>query len=493
VGKTQSSGFRTGEYELPEELTSYVVCEMRYDSGIVPTPARALAADGAHEPQRDALNELLSHFPVKQIKPHFAVRKTDLQERMFAIPAVAAAVAPAPSLEFVLAGFVRIEVENRKQAARLADRLNQDPNVWKAFVAPRPEPAANAAPPSGTDLGSRNFEPSQGYLDSAPDGFAAIEVWPQGATGKGINVCDVEGAWLLDHEDLPPNISLIGGTMLPSLANRNHGTAVLGVMISMPKNVGCAGISYQARAMVQSAVIDSVFNAAGAIFNAASKLRAGDILQIELHAAPPGGPADKFLAMQYWPDVFAAIQVAVSKGIVVVEVAGNGNANFDSPDYADTGLQKDSGAIVVGAGVPPTNYFDAYAAPGFAPYTRIGTPRSRIWFSNYGEIVNVQGWGWHVTTLGYGDAQGGKSEKTWYTLRFAGTSSASPMVAGAAACLQSYAKVKHGTVLTPNRLRDILIQTGTPQADDAPRAPLSQKIGPQPDLARGLQAIDEAG
>jgi hypothetical protein len=98
-----------------------------------------------------------------------------------------------------------------------------------------------------------------------------------------------------------------------------------------------------------------------------------------------------------------------------------------------------------------------------------------------------------VTTLGYGDAQGGVNEKTWYTHRFAGTSSASPIVTGAAACLQGYAKVRLGAVLTPARVRDILVDTGTPQADDAPRAPLGQKIGPQPNIQRALQAAQAAG
>ena len=97
-------------------------------------------------------------------------------------------------------------------------------------------------------------------------------------------------------------------------------------------------------------------------------------------------------------------------------------------------MQKDSGAIVVCAGVPPTNHFDIDSN-----YQSIGVPRSRIWFSNYGKILNVQAWGWHVTTLGYGDAQGGASENTWYTLRFSGTSSASPIVTGSVACLQGRA------------------------------------------------------
>ena len=213
------------------------------------------------------------------------------------------------------------------------------------------------------------------------------------------------------------------------------------------------------------------------------------MILIELQAL--GGPNNKYLPMQYWAAEFAAIRAAVAKGIVVVEAAGNGDENFDLPVFANTGLQKDAGAILVGAGVPPTNFLDAYDFFGtFPPYSRIGVPRSRIWFSNYGQIVNVQGWGWHVTTLGYGDAQGGPAETSWYTHRFSGTSSASPIVTGAVACLQGFAKVRLKRPLTPAETRDILMTTGTPQADDAPRAPLAQRIGPQPNLPAAVAEVE---
>jgi subtilisin family serine protease len=481
-------------------MTNYVVCELRYESQIAPTSAGTFASPATREPERNRLSEALSGFYVKRAVPHFAIKQADVRRRMFAAPAGAADLAPAPSAEFALAGYVRVELRDPKQINRLVERLNKEPSVWKAYAAPRPEPAAKKAAarprrvppppdvqPFRTALGSRNFEPAQGYLCSAPDGIAAEEAWASGATGKGVTICDIEGAWQLFHEDLPPNIPLIGGTMIDDVGWRDHGTAVLGEMSSRRGNVGCVGIAYEAKVVVHSAVIDGVFNAAAAIQGAASKLKPGDVMLIELHA--PGGPDNKYVAMQHWPDVFTAIKIAVAKGIVVVEAAGNGDENFDRIEYANNGLQKDSGAIVVGAGVPPTNYFDAYGFPGFNPYSRIGTPRSRIWFSNYGKIVDVQGWGWHVTTLGYGDAQGGQDEKTWYTHRFSGTSSASPIVTGAAACLQSYSKSKRSSVLTPSDVRDILVNTGTPQADDAPKAPISQKIGPQPNLPRAIEAI----
>jgi subtilisin family serine protease len=173
----------------------------------------------------------------------------------------------------------------------------------------------------------------------------------------------------------------------------------------------------------------------------------------------------------------------------VVEAAGNGNEDFESPIFRGTGLQRDSGAIVVGAGVPPTNYFDFFGAGPGTRYRNIGVPRSRIWFSNYGRIVNVQAWGWHVTTLGYGNAQGGPSENRWYTLRFSGTSSASPIVTGSVACIQGRAKARRGgRPLSPAQVRSILIRTGTPQVP-GPDAPLSQHIGPQPNLPRAFRVV----
>jgi subtilisin family serine protease len=223
-----------------------------------------------------------------------------------------------------------------------------------------------------------------------------------------------------------------------------------------------------------------VFNAAGAIAGATSKLKTGDVILIELHAKTPG---HDYVAMQYWPDIFSAIRAATAKGITVVEAAGNGNEDFEAAAFAGTGLQKDSGAIVVGAGVPPTNYMD-YPQQ----YAYIGAPRSRIWFSNYGAIVNVQGWGWHVTTLGYGDAQGGSDKNRWYTLRFSGTSSASPIVTGAVALVQSCAKAKLGAPLQPSQVRDLLVATGTPQAA-GPGVPLTQQIGPLPNVPAALGRI----
>ena len=487
TGQQTKRGFVSTKFEAPD-IPDYVVVELRYESPVAYTASR-FAAPAAAAPQADALNNVLAKFDIATVRSQFGLKAPEVRARV----EVAATLPPEPNpekfvnkgmdTEFIQSGFVQVVPKKSTDARKIATELSRKNAVWKAFVAPRPVPAM----PSGSAAGSRLFEPAQGYLYTPPDGIGAVEVWNlAGAKGKGITICDIEGNWNRKHEDLPDGIQLIGGTVIADLGWRNHGTAVLGEMVSLPNNKGTVGISHQAKAVVQSAVINGVFNTAGAINNAASVLKAGDVILIELQATGPNG---KYVAMQFWGDIFSAIKAAVDRGITVVEAAGNGDENFDLPIFNGTGLQKDSGAIVVGAGVPPTNHvdFDGFG-PSLPAYTSLGVPRSRIWFSNHGKILNVQGWGWHVTTLGYGDAQGGASENVWYTLRFSGTSSASPIVTGAVACLQGRAKAKNGAPMTPSRVRKILIATGTAQ-QPGPGVPLTQHIGPLPDLPLAMKKV----
>jgi hypothetical protein len=125
---------------------------------------------------------------------------------------------------------------------------------------------------------------------------------------------------------------------------------------------------------------------------------------------------------------------------------------------------------VVGAGAPP---------PGTHGRNH-GPDRSRLDFSNYGSIVDAQGWGREVTTCAYGDLQGGTHEDEWYTDQFSGTSSASPIVVGALACLQGVARA-NGQLLTPANARAHLRATGSPQ-QASPAAPVTQRIGNRPDV-----------
>jgi hypothetical protein len=237
-----------------------------------------------------------------------------------------------------------------------------------------------------------------------------------------------------------------------------------------------------------------------AIREAADKLGPGDILLIELHyPGPLHGYAERddqdgYIAVEWWPDEFDAIQYAVGRGVIVVEAAGNGAQDLDDALYQqrDPGFptgwtnpfrrtNRDSGAILVGAGAPP---------PGTHGLNLYGPDRSRLDFSNYGSSVDVQGWGREVTTTGYGDLQGGSSEDRWYTDEFAGTSSASPIVVGALACLQGVCRAAGAAALTPASARRLLRSTGSPQ-QPGPGAPVTQRIGNRPDLKALVAAMGD--
>jgi len=481
-GRTTRAGFLSADV-AGAAPPDYVIAELRYESPVAYASA-GFSAPRAARPQAETLNNVLARFPIAAIRSHFGLKSAAIRERATlatSLPAAPTTASVAKRTEdvaqFVQSGFVQIVPKRGQDAAKLAGQLARTSAVWRAYVAPRPVPASA----SGASTASRNFEPAQGYLHSPPDGIGAAEVWSlSGGRGEKVTVCDIEGNWNRKHEDLPRGIPLLGGEPIDDLGWRNHGTAVLGEMVSQQNAFGTAGICHRAQAAVHSAMLNGVFNTAGAIMGAAAALGKGDAILIELQAPGPNG---KYVAMQYWADIFAAIQTATNRGITVVEAAGNGDENFDLPVFQNTGLQKDSGAVVVGAGVPPTNHFDVDNG-----YQSIGVPRSRIWFSNYGKIVNVQGWGWHVTTLGYGDAQGGPSENRWYTLRFSGTSSASPIVTGAVACLQGRSKAQNGAPLTPAKVRQILKTSGTPQ-QAGPGVPLTQHIGPLPNLPRAMTLV----
>jgi hypothetical protein len=392
MNKESKEGYVSARFKTPE-LPDYVVVQLRYESP-AGFPASKFSAPAATEAQAFSLNSVLERYRAVSLRSHFGLRFDSIRTRV----EVAGTLPPEPPVaairekvvdptEFIHSGFVQVVPKYSGDAEKMARNLNRQASVWQAYVAPRPVPAM----PDGSGARSRNFEPSQGYLYAAPNGIGAAEVWIlDGAKGQGITICDIEGNWNRRHEDLPRGVKLLGGTVIDDLDWRNHGTAVLGEMVSKPNNKGTVGISHEAKATVYSAVINGVFNTAGAITDAASKLRAGDVILIELQATGPNG---KYVAMQYWDDVFSAIKVATDRGITVVEAAGNGNENFDLAIFRNTGLQKDSGAILVGAGVPPVNHADFNGASGYPAYTSLGVPRSRIWFSNYGKIVNVQAWG----------------------------------------------------------------------------------------------------
>lgn len=373
------------------------------------------------------------------------------------------------------ARWYRLEVP-ANEVGRTLSRLEADSSIESALVPPVPElpttdrpfheEAGEQARQGSCPITTPSFESYQGYLGPAPIGIDAPAAWRAGVRGQGVWFADVEGGWNAQHEDLPGARMVHVGQRMDGAYWRMHGTAVLGEVVGVDNGRGVVGIAPDVERVVTSSIGGST--AAEAIDAAAENLRAGDVLLIELHSI---GPRGRFLPMEFWDDCFDVIQAATARGIVVIEAGGNGAENLDHEAYHGKlrRADRDSGAIMVGAGGP--------ARAGFAD-------RERLDFSNYGTRVDVQGWGRRVATLDYGDLQScDVTGERHYTDEFSGTSSASPIVAGAAILVQSYAKA-HGRLLTPAEVRQVLHDTGTPQAGDARDA-----IGPRPDLARALEAL----
>lgn len=349
---------------------------------------------------------------------------------------------------------------------RFIEELERCPAVQTAYPAPPAVPPPGDIPPTTPD-----FAAQQGYLGPAPGGIDAHYAWTvPGGRGEGIYIVDIEYEWRDTHEDLE---AALGGKICwtPKGAWIDHGTAVLGEVIAGDNAYGVTGIVNRARVgMATQDPVGLSNSVARAINCAASHMQAGDVMLLE---AQTTGPRGNYVPVEWDQAEFDAIQAATALGISVVEAAGNGNENLDDAVFGgkfDRAV-RDSGAIIVGAGATPSS----------------GQPdRSRLSFSTYGSRVDVQGWGELVTTSGYGDLfQGGGDPNQGYTRTFNGTSSASPIVTGAAVALQGVQKAGGGSPLAPEDVRRILTETGTPQQ----AGPYSGQIGPRPNLRLAIEQL----
>jgi hypothetical protein len=468
-----------------------LVFMVRPRAGLTTSPA---GFEASFKPFGAALEQLTARTGAR-IRPLFGAEENRLRVEATA-PAGLPVRAGSPDLSL----YYTIDAEPNSYEEIVERLLQMDDMVQAAYIKPPLElPALNAmlpAPAAGPPK-TPNFTKRQLYLDSAPTGVDARFAWTlKGGNGADVRIVDIEGAWRFSHEDLAQNKGgVAGGTPPDDSVWRNHGTAVLGEFGGDDNAFGVTGICPQAEVSAVSIFPDE--DSAPAIRLAAMRLRAGDILLVELHRAgprynmQPRNDQAGYIPIEWWQDDFDAIRFAIGRGIVVVEAGGNGAENLDDAIYDAPGKgfppnwknpfkrgARDSGAILVGAGAPPENTHNRSWGPD----------RSRLDFSNYGQSIDAQGWGREVTTCGYGDLQGGINEDHWYTDEFAGTSSASPIVVGAVGCLQGILRARGKSALTPAQVRDLLRSTGSPQ-QDAPGSPSTERIGNRPDLKQAIAEI----
>ncbi len=363
----------------------------------------------------------------------------------------------------------QITLKEDEDADRFMQKLKQIDSVEIVEPAPLPVP-----PPAITP----DFMGLQGHLGDSPNGIAATYAWTlPGGNGNGVTIYDVEYGWNQAHEDLTTAHTveplMNDGDTAINPFGEDHGTAVLGELIANIDGKGVTGIAWGAFLGLAPVYTEIAgYNPANAILLVVEAGSPGDVILIEQQYPVCGLSA--YGPSEWVSSVFDAIQTAVANGFIVVEAAGNGNVNLDQAGCAGlfNRTVRDSGAILVGAGGPGAS----------------GLDRQRLSFSTYGSRLDLQGWGSSVVTTGYGSFYNNPDDSTnanfWYTGGFNGTSSATPMVAGAAASLQGISLAHFGSPLDPFELRTLLRNTGSPQLGNT-----AERIGPRPNLQNAIGSL----
>lgn len=337
--------------------------------------------------------------------------------------------------------------------------------IEEAYPQPLPAPSPTAS-----------FASLQQYLKPAPGGVDYnYSVTYPGGDGKKAKIVDIEYSWNRSHEDLAKAATALvpNGTPSDPFNDDNHGTAVLGEMISTSNGFGVSGVARAASLeLINANSLEYGWDIAGALSKAAVGTVPGDVIIVEQQVWGPneGG----YMPAEWYPEVYDAIKGLTDSGRIVVEPAANGSQNLDDPIYTNGTTfplgKPDSGAIIVGAGENCSG----------------NVLRSRLSFSNYGKRVNLQGPGDCVTTTGYGDLSS-VTPNSKYTSYFNGTSSATPVIAAAAADVSSaYKTTSGGLSLAPAQIRSILMSSGTAQNTTVPG-----NIGAYPNLKAALALTDK--
>ena len=344
----------------------------------------------------------------------------------------------------------------------IAINLFEDPQIEHIYYPNIPVP-----PPTDIDPTTPNFTPQQGFLDVF--GVSTAYSWLDGQ-GENVQIANIEYGYDKEHEDLL-NSPLEYALGWPSQTWTFHGNGTLGIMIGGDNTYGITGMSPNASMLMSSPfVVEDDYNIAQAIDNTTQMLEKGDILLIEQQ----GYEHFIYCPVEVEPAVFEAIELAVAKGIHVVEPAGNGSSDLDAVlwnGWFDRNIQ-DSGAIMVGAGA--------------SPYS-LDEPRS--WgnaASNYGSRIDVQGWVDSIVTTGGTDMADlffpNNDPKQAYTAYFGGTSGASAQIASVAAILNSISISIHSTPYPTRIFRDMLVASSLPQPESE-----EKHLGGQPHIGLFLQ------
>jgi subtilisin family serine protease len=343
---------------------------------------------------------------------------------------------------------------DKARALTLCQQLQSLPDVIYCTLAPDTK---NMQPPETAVSEKRfadknaqsdtpDFSPLQGYLEEL-HGMNVRKAWLKGVTGEEAIVRHLDFGIYRNHEDFQEgNIIVVNSRSEEE--DCDHGTASVGCISAGNNGFGVTGIAHGSLLyFYDTDDFDLIVEQANP----------GDIVSIDNQYN-----VDNFLvpmtSSKSWWD---RIKNLTEKGVIVILAAGNGGVDLSDPTiFPDYG---DSGSLLVGACSPSNGL--------------------RLDFSNYGHSTSlINSWGDDVVSTGYSSLQKLPGNNRNYTQTFSGTSSATPLCAGALALLQSYAK-KQAVILTPESMKEILSATDYEEG-------VAGKIGKRPNVDRLLTFVD---
>lgn len=327
-----------------------------------------------------------------------------------------------------------------------------------------------------------DFEALQTYLDQPGPrwkGMNIRKVWEQQVIGKGARVHLSEGGLHSNHEDLRGNPDL---TIIQRSPNDDpdHGTASVGILMAHDNGFGMTGVCHASELyMYDNRALDAR-GGSQTLKDLLRNVRPGDIVAVNRQTANINAMTTFLPSLhdQLW---WESTRALTQRGAVVVNAACNGSYTSDSSKGTVHGY---------GVDLAQWRYFvdhgDADAILIGACHSWDGKPHQ---YSNYNYRYRMlNAWGDSVATLGYGALQDKSDNDRDYTNNYAGTSSATPLVTGALALIQSYAIEHHHIYLNANQMHLLVMESGyldatLPHTDVLP-------MGARPNVLGALILLD---
>lgn len=345
----------------------------------------------------------------------------------------------------------RLRTSGVEQSLQLRAALAAEPLVVDVYFEPKYFGAAAAMPVPGGDLPptTPSFTSMQGTHSATPTGHSlrgAAGVY--GARGQGQRVYMIEHSWLFGHEDCSKVVvgNLLGGVPAYDANESLHGLSGASLLCADRNAYGITGVADELDLRMIAEDLNGGLEAS--MLTASADARPGDaVLVVQMVFVPGLGPGT-FLPFEFYQSSFDATQTVTAAGRHVVVPAGNGSRSLDDPQLLQRFDRsfRDSGAILCGAS--------------------LSGPLQRAQFSNWGSRIDAHSWGENIVSCGYGTLFFPNNDMLQsYTAAAAGTSSATPHIAGIVALLQGAARHQLGAVLSNSQIL-ALLHTHGPQTPD---------------------------